>query len=197
MSGRWFGLVASCALVLGVSVVAAGRPDLRAERSIFLTALDKDNAPIRGLQPADFVVREDGEKREIIRVTAPEDPLFVSLLIAAAIHLLPLQGVLGSDRLVSLYGALPFDEPNLAILMRHRAVLFGLLGLFLVFAAFRPALQTLAFIAGFVSVISYLWLALSVGSYNAYLARVVIADVVALICLAAGAAAHAYQQFQD
>ena len=97
----------------------------------------------------------------------------------------------------SLYGALPFDEPNLAILMRHRAVLFGLLGLFLVFTAFRPALQTLAFIAGFVSVISYLWLALSVGSYNAFLARVVIADVVALICLAAGAAAHAYQQFQD
>jgi len=81
MSGRWFGLVASCAVVLGVSVVAAGRPDLRVERSIFLTVLDKDNAPIRGLQPADFVIREDGEKREIIRVTAPEDPLFVSLLI--------------------------------------------------------------------------------------------------------------------
>ena len=120
-----------------------------------------------------------------------------SLLVVAVIHLIPLQGVLGSDRLASLYGALPFDEPNLAILMRHRAVLFGLLGLFLVFAAFRPALQTLAFIAGFVSVISYLWLALSVGSYNAYLARVVIADVVALICLAAGAAAHAYQQFQN
>ena len=92
-----------------------------------------------------------------------------SLLVVAVIHLIPLHGVLGSDRLASLYGALPFDEPNLAILMRHRAVLFGLLGLFLVFAAFRPALQTLAFIAGFVSVISYLWLALSVGSYNAYL----------------------------
>jgi hypothetical protein len=73
--------MAGCAFVLGVSVLAAGRPDLRAERSIFLTALDKDNTPIRGLQPADFVVREDGEKREIIRVTAPEDPLFVSLLI--------------------------------------------------------------------------------------------------------------------
>ena len=120
-----------------------------------------------------------------------------SLLIVAVIHLIPLQGVLGSGSLASLYGALPFDEPNLAILMRHRAVLFGLLGLFLVFTAFRPALQTLAFIAGFVSVISYLWLALSVGSYNAFLARVAIADVVALICLAAGAAAHAYQQFQD
>lgn len=115
-----------------------------------------------------------------------------SLLIAAAIHLIPLQGALGSGRLVSLYGALPFDEPNLAILMRHRAVLFGLLGLFLLFAAFQPAVQTLAFIAGFVSVVSYLWLAWSVGGYNALLARVVVADVIALICLVAGAAAHAW-----
>ena len=119
-----------------------------------------------------------------------------SLLIVAAIHLLPLQGVLGSDRLVYLYGALPFDEPNLAILMRHRAVLFGLLGLFLVVAAFRPALQTLAFIAGFVSVVSFLWLAWSVGGYNALLGRVFMADVVALICLAVGGAAHGYLQLQ-
>jgi hypothetical protein len=119
-----------------------------------------------------------------------------ALLVAAAIHLLPLQGVLGSDRLVSLYGTLPFDEPNLAILMRHRAVLFGLLGAFLLFAAFRPALQTLAFIAGFVSVISYMWLVWSVGGHNALLARVFAVDVVALICLAAGAAAHAWLQLQ-
>ncbi len=120
-----------------------------------------------------------------------------ALLVAAVIHLIPLQGVLGSDRLVSLYGALPFDEPNLAILMRHRAVLFGLLGLFLLYAAFRPPVQTLAFIAGFVSVISYLWLVWSVGGHNALLARVFVADVVALICLAAGAAAHAYLQLQS
>ena len=120
-----------------------------------------------------------------------------SLLVAAVIHLLPLQGVLGSDRLVALYGALPFDEPNLAILMRHRAVLFGLLGLFLLLAAFRPALQTLAFIGGFVSVISYMWLVWSTGGHNALLARVFVADVVALIFLAAGAAAHVWLQMQN
>jgi hypothetical protein len=120
-----------------------------------------------------------------------------ALLVAAIIHLIPLQGVLGSDRLVSLYGALPFDEPNLAILMRHRAVLFGLLGAFLLLAAFRPGLQTLGFIAGFVSVISYMWLIWSVGGHNALLARVFAVDVFALICLAAGAAAHAWPQLQN
>lgn len=113
------------------------------------------------------------------------------LVVVAVIHLLPLSGVLGSERLAVLYG-LAINDPNLAILMRHRAVLFGLLGLFFLFAAFSPAFQTVAFIAGFVSVASFLWLAWSVGGYNAQVARVFMADIVALVCLIIGAAGHAY-----
>ncbi len=113
------------------------------------------------------------------------------LVVVGVIHLLPLSGVLGSEPLAKLYG-LSFGEPNLAILMRHRAVLFGILGLFLVFAAFRPQFQTVAFIAGFISVVSFLWLAWSVGGYNAQIARVFIADVVALVCLIIGVAAHVH-----
>lgn len=113
----------------------------------------------------------------------------VMLVVVAIIHLLPLSGVLGSDRLATLYG-LSFNEPNLAILMRHRAVLFGLLGLFLLLAAFRPELQLLAFAAGFASVLSFVWLAWTTGSYNAQLGRVLIADIVALACLVVGLAAY-------
>ncbi len=113
------------------------------------------------------------------------------LVVVGIIHLLPLSGVLGSERLAALYG-LPFGDPNLSILMRHRAVLFGLLGLFLLLAAVRPAFQTVAFIAGFVSVVSFLWLAWSTGGYNAQVARVFTADLVALVCLIIGAAAHLY-----
>lgn len=111
------------------------------------------------------------------------------LLVVGVIHLLPLSGMLGSEQLAKLYG-LSFSEPNLAILMRHRAVLFGLLGLLLVFAAFRPSFQSVAFIAGFVSVVSFLWIAWSVGDYNALVGRVFMADIVALICLIIGVAAH-------
>lgn len=111
----------------------------------------------------------------------------VMLVIVGIIHLLPLSGVLSAERLTMLYG-LSFSEPNLAILMRHRAALFGLLGLFFIFAAFRPSLQPLAFIGGFVSVMSFLWLAWSVGGYNAQVGRVFIADIVALVCLLVGAA---------
>jgi hypothetical protein len=115
------------------------------------------------------------------------------LVIVAIIHLLPLSGVIGSERLASLYG-IPFGEPNIAILMRHRAVLFGLLGLFLLIAAFAPRFQLAAFVIGFVSVVSFLWLASSVGGYNAAIGRVVTADIVALVCLIVGAAAYAYAQ---
>ena len=113
------------------------------------------------------------------------------LVVVAVIHLLPLSGVLGGERLAALYG-MPFNDPNLAILMRHRAVLFGLLGLFLLFAAFRPQFQAIAFIAGFVSVVSFLWLAWSTGGYNMQIARVFTADIVALACLIIGFVAYLY-----
>lgn len=113
------------------------------------------------------------------------------LVVVGVIHLLPLSGLLSSARLTALYG-LPFDDPNLAILMRHRAVLFGLLGLFLVYSAFQPAIQMMAFVAGFFSVVSFLWLAYATGDYNSQIARVVIADIIALACLVIGAAAYIY-----
>ncbi|MFG0381876.1 phosphopantetheine adenylyltransferase [Pseudomonas sp. zbq_18] len=104
------------------------------------------------------------------------------LLVAGIIHLLPLIGVLGGDRLNALYG-LALDEPNLQILMRHRAVLFGLLGALLVAAAFVPGLRGLALLGGLISVVSFLLLAWSAPLYNEALRRVVVADWVALACL--------------
>ena len=113
------------------------------------------------------------------------------LIVVGVIHMLPVSGALGAQRLAQLYGV-KFEDPNAALLMRHRAVLFGLLGAFLLFAAFEPALQPLAFFAGFVSVISFLWLARPVDGYNAQIRRVVRADFVALACLILGSAALAY-----
>jgi hypothetical protein len=113
----------------------------------------------------------------------------ITLLFAAVIHAMPLAGVLGPARLQSLY-ALPVDDPNLEILLRHRAVLFGLLAAFLACAAFRPALRPLALMAGLVSVVSFLALAFSVGDYNQALSAVVRADMVALAALVVGLAVH-------
>lgn len=114
----------------------------------------------------------------------------LALLTVGIIHLIPLSGVLGPEHLARLYGAAPSD-PSALILMRHRAVLFGIVGGVCVLAAFKPALQWLALILGSFSVVSFLWLALSTGGFNAHLQRVVVADVLALLCLAAGAGALA------
>ena len=109
----------------------------------------------------------------------------ISLVATAAIHLLPSLGVLSAQRVQSLYGILPAD-PNLEILLRHRAVLFGLLGALLLYAAFNVELQPLAFGGGFISVATFLGLATGVGGYNAQLSKVVAADVAAMVLLFVG-----------
>lgn len=118
------------------------------------------------------------------------------LVVVGIIHFLPLIGVLGDDRLAALYG-LSFDEPNLEILMRHRAVLFGLLGAFLLYAAFDHTYQAAAYFAGLVSVLSFLYLAWAVGGYNAQLSRVFFADVVALACLVVAGLAHVIGAYEN
>ena len=61
-------------------------------------------------------------------------------LVVGLANLLPLVGVLSTVRLQMLYGV-SIEDPNLAILMRHRAVLFGIVGTLLLSAAFSPAFR--------------------------------------------------------
>jgi hypothetical protein len=115
------------------------------------------------------------------------------LLLVAATHALPLAGVLGASKLVALYG-IPVADANLELVLRHRAVLFGLLAAFLAYAAFQPALHGLAIIAGSVSVVSFIVLAhlggQAPGTLNAALMRVVRVDYAAVVLLAVASVAH-------
>jgi len=111
--------------------------------------------------------------------------------IVALIHLLPLIGVLGDTRLAALYG-IEITDPNLLILMRHRAVLFGLLGLFFVIAAFVPKMQWLAITYGVISTLSFILIAYQVPAYNRELAKVIMIDWVALGTLLAAALAKLF-----
>ena len=77
------------------------------------------------------------------------------------------------------------QDPNLQILMRHRAVLFGLVGALLLGAAFHPPLRIAGYAVGFTSMISFLWIAWRVGGYNAEIRRVIVVDVVGIAALAA------------
>jgi hypothetical protein len=113
----------------------------------------------------------------------------VLFLVPSLIHFLPLSGLMGAEALTRLYG-LEFGDPNLEILMRHRAVLFGMVGALLAGAAFHAALRSAAVAVGLISLLSFLALSWSVGGYNAALHRVVVVDLVAVACLVAAALLH-------
>lgn len=113
-------------------------------------------------------------------------------IVAAIIHLIPLSGVRGSEKLTALYG-IPVNEPNLVILMRHRAILFGLLGVFLLVAAFKPAYQIPAFVAGFISIVSFFGLTWAADSHNDKIGRIFTGDVIAFVGLVVSLAAYIYE----
>ena len=111
-----------------------------------------------------------------------ENGITLMLLIVAAIHLVPITGFFGAERLSALYG-IEIEGPDLAILMRHRAVLFGILGAFFTYAAFTPALQPLAFVAAGVSLAAFFYLALTTDGCGPPIRKLVVADIVAAIAL--------------
>ena len=88
------------------------------------------------------------------------------------------------------YSAVAVDRYWNVILMRHRAVMLGLLGGFVLCAAFRPALRAPAIFLGTVSLASLVSLAWSIGDYNQALSAVVFADTIAVVCFLIAAALH-------
>lgn len=107
-------------------------------------------------------------------------------VVVGLVNLLPVVGVLSTGRLRALYGV-DLEDPSLIILMRHRAVLFSVVGALLVTAAFRTPLRPLALASGLLSMLSFVGIAYLVGDLNAELQRVVLVDVVAsglLVCAA-------------
>jgi hypothetical protein len=104
------------------------------------------------------------------------------ILVAGILNLAPAIGVLSVERLHSLYGV-SIEDPNLAILMRHRAVLFAIIGGLLIVSVFHAALRPVALAVGVVSMGSFVVLALLVGDYSSALRRILVVDVAASLGL--------------
>lgn len=64
-------------------------------RDVYVSVVDSRGAPVTGLGPADFVVREDGTAREVLKAAPATEPLDVALLVddsqAATSMILPLR----------------------------------------------------------------------------------------------------------
>ena len=106
------------------------------------------------------------------------------LILVGLINVFPVVGLVSSDVLSGLYGIADL-QGDLLILMRHRALLFGILGTLILVSALKRNLQPVAIATGLVSMLGFIVLTLSAGDYGAKLLKIVWVDVVASIALVA------------
>lgn len=104
------------------------------------------------------------------------------IVLAGVINFLPVIGVVSIARIESLYGV-DASDPTLGILLRHRAVLFGLVGGFMIAAALDQRLHLMAIIGGLISMLSFLWLYFLAGDQPQALLSIVYADVAGIVFL--------------
>jgi hypothetical protein len=106
-------------------------------------------------------------------------------ILVGLTNLFPVSGVLGAERLEGLYGVALADG-DLLLMMRHRAVLLGLVGAFILFAAIRVQWRSAATVAGLVSMLSYILIAIPPQAHGPELQRVFWIDVIACVLLLGG-----------
>lgn len=108
----------------------------------------------------------------------------ILLAVVGVVNLAPVVGVRSARTLAKMYGIdLRDGDVELAILLRHRAVMLGLVGGFMIYAAFVSALQPSAIVIGFVSMLSFVALARASGRPNRAIAKVSAIDVGASLLL--------------
>lgn len=111
------------------------------------------------------------------------------LLVCGVVNLIPVTGVLGTARIEALYGLQVTDADTL-VLLRHRAVLLGLVGGVLVASAFLRSWQVPAAVAGVVSTGTYAALCLATDGLNAPVLAVMRWDLGLVVALLVVLAAH-------
>ena len=106
----------------------------------------------------------------------------VAWWIVALIHLAPLLGLIGGEALRSSYGLGAIDA-NTELLLRHRAVLFGVLGAATLMALSRPALRMPVLAGTAISDLSFIGLVLIAPTWSAPLLKLAAIDVVSLVMI--------------
>jgi hypothetical protein len=109
--------------------------------------------------------------------------LAAALLAASFIHLMPSIGMISVVRLSALYGVTPTDATTL-LLLRHRAVMFAVLGIGLAASAFVPMLRMPAAVLALVTMLAFVLLA-GGAAHGPAIRRVVRVDIVVSVLVVA------------
>ena len=108
--------------------------------------------------------------------------LAASLFAAGLVHVIPVIGVLSAQRLHALYGV-SVQDPTVLLLLRHRALLFAVLGALFIAAALQPAWRVPGAIVALVSMLAFIVPAQGFA-HPAAIGRVVQVDVLLSVALA-------------
>ena len=108
--------------------------------------------------------------------------IMTCLIIVGLINFIPVIGVLSSQKLESSY-SISLISNDLIILMRHRALLFGVLGGFVLYSAFVVAYQGAAMVMAATSMIGFALLVFFVGEYNQSIFNVLVVDLIGIAFL--------------
>ena len=105
------------------------------------------------------------------------------LFLVGVINFIPVIGLFSASQLAAAYG-IDLSTLELTVLMRHRALLFGLLGSLVFWSLFKPQLQLAAMLLSGISMVGFLVLAWPMAGLNEQVSMVFQVDVVGIICLA-------------
>lgn len=108
------------------------------------------------------------------------------LIVVGLINFAPITGIISAQTLESAY-SVTIAGNDLAILMRHRALLFGILGAFILYSAFNPFYQTAAMIMAGVSMVGFALLVLGTAGYNEAIGKVLLMDIIGIVFLSVAA----------
>jgi hypothetical protein len=113
----------------------------------------------------------------------PMNKIYLLLLfLVGVINFLPIIGILSLEKINQAYG-LSVTDNNLEVLLRHRALLFGLVGGFIIYSVFNPQYQTAAIVLAAISMFGYLYFSWSIGGVNHALVKIAQIDIIGIVLL--------------
>ncbi|MFN7793194.1 MAG: hypothetical protein ACK5NM_11660 [Cyclobacteriaceae bacterium] len=110
----------------------------------------------------------------------------ITLFIAGLINLLPALLAFLPDKISNSYG-IDIPNSNYELLLRHRAILFGIIGGLMIFSAIVKKHYEISTIAGLISMLSFILLYFLIDKgINSELKKVMMIDIVATAILCIG-----------
>jgi hypothetical protein len=110
----------------------------------------------------------------------------ITLFIAGVINLLPSVLAFLPDKISKSYG-IEIPNENYELLLRHRAILFGIIGGLMIYSAVAKKHYEVSTVIGLISMISFIVLFFQIGgNINSELKKVMTIDIVGTVILCIG-----------